>query len=190
MMTVGNGQGGGNGLPTKRWSTDELIRRRPPSDEGTVSGRGFVIGGVIGVLVIWGAVYLGFLAWRTDYRARAEYGATQVAPLVDPLADRVPPGVDPASWRQAVADTHAMLVALTGSGMLERPMEALRTEIAALVVRSTPATAQHELTALWDDLERKAGPLIAPDLTPPSPGTKHAARHPRPARPELLKARK
>ena len=46
-----------------------------------------------------GLVYLGFLAWRADYLARAEFGATQVAPLVDPLAESRPPDLAPAAWR-------------------------------------------------------------------------------------------
>jgi hypothetical protein len=189
MASVGNGHGG-NGHSTRRWNPDDLVRRRPPSDEGTVSGRRFVIAAVIAVLAIWGAIALGFRAWRANYEALAHFGATQVAPLVDPLADRVPPGVDPIAWRQAVADTHAMLLALTGAALLDQPtMNTLRDEIAALVKRATPETAQSELTALWNNLERKAGPVIAPDLTPVDPASRHAARNPRPARPALLKAK-
>ena len=190
MTTVGNGQSGGNEPSTRRWNPEDLVRRGRPSDIKTVSGRRFVIAGVIGILLVWGAVLLGFRAWRAQYEALAAYGATQIAPLVDPLADHTPPGVDPVAWRQSVADTHAMLLALTGSAMLEQPMmETLHSEIAALVARSTPLTAQRELTTLWDNLERKAGPIIAPDLFPPTAGTRHAARHPRPARPEILKTK-
>ncbi len=190
MASVGNGQGGGNGHSSQRWDTgDQGSRPRPRSNEGTVSGRRFVIAGVVTVLLIWGAVSLGFRAWRANYEALAAYGATEVAPVIDSLADRVPPGIDPAAWRQAVADTHAMLLALTGASLLDRPaMEALRAEISALVARSTPETAQHDLTGLWEDLERKAGPVIAPDTDPP-PNARHAARNPRPARPELLKGK-
>ena len=188
MTTVGEGHGG-NGHPARRWKPDDLAPGRPPDDDRSVSGRRFVIAGVIVVLVIWGAVTLGFRSWRANYEALAAFGATQVAPLVDPLADRVPPGVDPLAWRKAVADTHAMLLALTGSALLDRPtMDALRDQIAALAARATPETARRELIALWDDLERKAGPVIAPD-TEPAPNSRHAARHPRPARPDLLKAK-
>jgi hypothetical protein len=188
MATVGDGQGSGNGKghPPRRWKLEDLQRRRP--DDGTVSGRRFVIAGVIGVLAVWGAVYLGFLAWREQYRALAAFGETEVAPLVDPLADVVPPGVDPGAWRKAVADTHAMLVALTAAGLLDRDgMEGLRSEVAARVAASSPETVRCELILLWDDVQRKAGPAISPDLTPAAPGSRQATRHPRPARPELLR---
>jgi hypothetical protein len=192
MSTVGDGQGGGsgngNGHPARRWKPEDLRRRRP--DDGTVSGRRFVIAGVIGVLAVWGAVYLGFRAWREQYRALAAYGATEVAPLVDPLADVVPPGVDPEAWRKAVAETHAMLLALTAAGLLERAdMEGLRSEVAARVASSSPETVRCELILLWDDIEHKAGPAISPDVTPAAPGSRQATRHPRPARPDLLRLR-
>ncbi len=181
-----NGQGGGLPRTSPRWGPDALTRR-PPDDESSVSGRRFVIAGLIAILLIWGAVYLAFLYWRARYRALAEFGASQVAPLVDPLADRVPPGVDPDAWKAAVADTRGMLLALTGAGVLDRPqMEALRADVAARVARATPETARDELTALWDDVEKRAGPVIAPDVDPPPPGSRHAARHPRPPRPRLL----
>lgn len=186
----GNDYGGVPAHPARRWHPDDLARRAPagPGSEGGVSGRRFVIAGVVGILAVWGLVYLGFLAWRADYRARAEFGANRVAPLVDPLAEATPPDVDPAAWRTAVGDTHAMLVALAGSGLLDRPtLEVLRDEVATLVARSTPATARGDLAGLWDDLERKAGPTLSPDVTPAPPGSRHAARHPRPPRPDLLK---
>jgi hypothetical protein len=156
---------------------------------GSASGRWFVIAGLLALLVIFGAVYLAFLDWRTRYRALAEFGAMEVAPLVDPLASRVPSGVDPEAWRRAVDDTHDMLLALTSAGVLSRSqLETIRAEVASRVARSTPATTRDELIALWDDLERRAGPVLAPDVTPPPRGSRHAARHPRPARPELLQS--
>jgi hypothetical protein len=158
-----------------------------PAGEGAVSGRRVVIAGALATLAIAGAVYIAFLGWRARYRALAEFGATRVAPLVEPLAGRVPPGVDPGAWRLAVEDTRGMLVALTGAGVLDRAqMEGLRAEVADRVARATPATAVGELAALWDDLERRAGPVLAPDVTPPLPGSSRAKRHPRPARPGLL----
>jgi hypothetical protein len=86
-----------------------------------------------------------------------------------------------------VADTHALLVALTGAGLLDRSqMEALRADVAARVARATSESARAELSKLWDDIEARAGPAVAPDDSPPPPGSRQAARHPRPRRPELL----
>jgi hypothetical protein len=190
MASIGNGHGDGHPRTTRRWGLDDLRRRPALDDEPSASGRRFVIAGIVAILLIWGAVYLAFLYWRATYRALAEFGAAQVAPLVDPLAERVPPGVEPAAWKSAVADTHAMLLALTGAGLLDRPgMEALRDDVAARVARATsPESARAELTNLWDDVEAKAGPAIAPDVNPPPPGSRQASRHPRPRRPELLRA--
>jgi hypothetical protein len=192
MAATGNGHTGGHGdghpRATRRWDLDDL-KRRSAVDEASTSGRRFVVAGVVATLLIWGAVYLAFLYWRSTYRALAEFGANQVAPLVDPLAERVPPGVDAEAWRSAVADTHAMLLALTGAGLLDRQrMEALRDDVAARVARATsPESARAELTKLWDDIEARAGPAVAPDDAPPPPGSRQAARHPRPRRPELLR---
>ncbi len=191
MASLGNGHGDGHPRITRRWDLDDLKRRPAVDDEASASGRRFVVAGIVATLLIWGAVYLAFLYWRATYRALAEFGANQVAPLVDPMAERVPPGVEPGAWKSAVADTHALLVALTGAGLLDRPtMEALRADVAARVARATPESARAELTRLWDDIEARAGPAVAPDDAPPPPGSRQAARHPRPRRPELLRAAK
>ncbi len=80
-----------------------------------------------------------------------------------------------------------MLLALTGAGVLDHPqMDQLRQEIADRVAQARPETARQTLADLWDDLERDAGPIIAPDQTPPPPNSRHAARNPRPPRPKLL----
>ncbi len=177
----------------RRWRIDgRAARPRPPAPvvEATparVSGRRVVGVMVAAVLTLWLGLDLAFRSWQARHRARAEFGATRVAPAIDPLAASPPPGVSPLEWRRAVADTRAMLLALTASGFLDEPkMEALRREIAAKVAAARPETARTTLAALWDDLERRAGPLIAPDRSPPPPNSRHAARHPRPPRPKLL----
>jgi hypothetical protein len=146
-----------------------------------------VIGLVVAVLVLWLGLDLAFRQWKARYRVLAEFGASKVAPVIDPLASMVPPDVPSTEWRVAVSETHAMLLALTGAGVLdESQMDDLRREIAARVAAARPETSRRILAELWDDLERKAGPVIAPDRVPPPANSRHAARNPRPARPKVL----
>ena len=175
--------------PNRRWRVDDTVppALAGPAPRSTVSGRRAVVALVSAVLILWFVLNLAFREWRAGYQARAQYGATHVAPVVDPLANLEPPGVVPLEWRRAVSDTHAMLLALTGSGLLgESQMDDLRRDIAAQVANARPETAQGILAAIWDDLERKAGPVIAPDRTDVPLNPRHAARHPRPARPKIL----
>ena len=153
------------------------------------SGRRVVAAFVAAVLVMWFGVDRAFRGWAARHEARARFGAEAVAPAVDPLADLTPPGVPPGAWRAAVADTHAILVALTGAGLLDEPqMDDLRRRLDAQVreVAVRPEAARAALSRIWDDLERDAGPAIAPDVVPPPPNSRHAGRHPRPRRPALL----
>lgn len=150
------------------------------------SGRKVVAALVFGVLALWLGLFLAFREWKARYDALARFGASEVAPAVDPLAQVVPPGVPLDDWRRAVADTHAMLLALTGAGVLDHDrMDQLRRDITDRVARARPETALKTLADLWDDLERQAGPLIAPDTTPPA-NSRQATRNPRPPRPRLL----
>ena len=153
------------------------------------SGRRVVSAIVVTVLLLWFGLDRAFRAWAARYQARASFGATKVAPTVDPLAGIIPPATPPDAWDRAVLDTHAMLVALTGSGLLdESQMETLRRHLENQVHLATlhPETARAILAQIWDDLERSAGPAIAPDLLPPPPNSRQAKRHPRPARPKIL----
>ena len=174
----------------RRWRLDDRSPKLPTDSPGPaprVSGRRTVVTIVAAVLALWLVLHLAFRGWKARYLARAEFGATRVAPVVDPLASTNPPDLPPADWRGAVADTHAMLLALTGAGVLdETQMDDLRRDIASRVARARPETALKTLTDLWDDLERRAGPVIAPDKVPPPPNSRHAARHPRPPRPKIL----
>lgn len=141
------------------------------------SGRRFVIVAVIAVLVVWGSLYLVFREWRARYRERAAYGAGQVAPAVDALADVQPPGVDPARWRDAVNRTHAMLVTLTGSNLLGlSEMRDLRAELDGAVARAKahPDAAVAELAAIWDDMSER-GEFLLRDTR-----SLTGERHPRP----------
>jgi hypothetical protein len=169
----------------RRWRLDETGPR--PANPPQASGRTTVAALVLSILALWVGLDLVFRGWKARYDALARFGASEVAPAVDPLAEINPPDVPPADWRAAVADTHAMLLALTGAGVLDRPqMDRLREDIANRVAHARPETARKALAQLWDDLERDAGPLIAPDTTPPPPNSRHAARNPRPPRPKLL----
>jgi hypothetical protein len=140
---------------------------RPARAAPAHSGRRFVALSVLSVLVLWGALYLAFRDWRARFRARAAFGATQVATAVDPFAEVIPPSTDPSAWRHAVAETRAMLVTLTGSNLLSlREMKALRAELAARAARARPETARAELAAVWDDMEARARPTIARHTRP------------------------
>ncbi len=162
---------------------------RSSADQSGWSGRWVVAAFVVVVLVTWGGLDRAFRSWTARYQARATFGATQVAPTVDPLARLAVPAVSPAAWQAAVADTHAMLVALTGAGLLDEvQMGALRQRLVVRVEQATahPDQARVILAQVWDEIERNAGPTIAPDLIPPPAGSRHAQRHPRPPRPALL----
>ncbi len=191
--------------PDRRWRLDPLTPSAEALDPGAevdppsppepeaparsgASGRRLVAALVLAVLTLWGGLELAFRSWKSRYEAQAALGARKLAPAVAPLARLIPPGLDPATWARAVADTHAMLLALAGSGVLdEAQIEALARDLAAKVAAARPDTARPILATLWDDLQRRAGPVIAPDRTPPSPNSRHAARHPRPPRPDILK---
>ena len=164
----------------RRLRIDATAGGMPPSSDLPPgrSGRHVVIAGVLLVLVTWGGLYLAFRDWRARYRARAQYGASQVATAIDPMAATVPAGVSPDAWRVAVSETHAMLVTVTASNLLDMTaLRSLRDEVAARAVRARPETALSELAGLWDDIHDRAGPLLdrhpRPELLPP----------PRPARP-------
>ena len=163
--------------------------KSPDPRPASWSGRWTVAIFVAVVLAGWFGLDRAFRAWTASYQERATFGATQVAPTVDPLARLDPPGIPPEAWRSAVADTHALLVALCGSGVVDQAqMEQLRRRLTAQVEQATahPEQARAILSAVWDQIEHDAGPAIAPDLVPPPAGSRHARRHPRPPRPSLL----
>jgi len=127
------------------------------------SGRRLVTVAGLAILVIWGVLFLIFREWRARYRQRAAYGATQVVPAIDPLAEVVPPDVDPAAWRDAVAQTHVMLLTVTRSNLLTiEEMQALRTELDQTVARARahPESARAELAGVWDKISNRAEFLL------------------------------
>jgi hypothetical protein len=139
------------------------------------SGRTFVIIAVVAIAAIWGTLFLVFRDWRERHRALSAFGATEVATLVDPLAETAPPGVAAKTWRNAVGDTHAMLVTVTSAGLLDREgLESLRDDLRVRVARMTPEVEVKGLSKLWDEMQEKAGPVILnrssrPPFAPPRP---------------------
>jgi hypothetical protein len=120
-----------------------------------------VVGAGLGLAALAAGLALAFGAWRGRQRALAEFGAREVAPLVEPLAEAVPPGVGPAQWRRTVESGRALLVALAASGALERPaLERLAGELRARVAGATPGRSAGVLGGIWTDLEDRAGPVL------------------------------
>jgi hypothetical protein len=148
------------------------------------SGRRFVVIAVVVVLLTWGGLYLAFQRWRASYRARVAYGTSNVVPVVDALKEVIPPGVDPAAWRDAVDKTRAMLSTVVGSNLLDlHDMDRLRLELDQRVARAQtlPETATDELAAIWNEMADRAeflfqdsrGPTqdrhVRPKVLPPRP---------------------
>lgn len=142
---------------------------------------------VCSILILWGSLYLAFREWRARFQERVAYGKEHVAPAIDSLSRIIPPDVDPIKWRQAVRETHDMIVTLTGSNVLTLDgMKDLENELTTRVAHASPETARTELTAIWDDLHHRAGPIVNRHLRPeilekeapgPRPPTKPAEKN-------------
>lgn len=116
---------------------------------------------VFSILILWGSLYVAFREWRTRFRERAAYGKQHVATAVDPLGQIVPGDVKPTEWQAAVRETHDMIVTLTGSNILTlNDMKDLESELTVRTARARPETARAELTAIWNDLRQRAGPIV------------------------------
>ena len=186
MIIPKGGDGAAEG-PLRFPIGDRDGRTASPALSKGISGRRFVILACLGVLALWGGLYLAFAGWRARYEALAEFGRAEVARAIDPMERLHPPGIDPRAWIQAVADTHTMLIGLTSSGLLDlEVMTSLRDDVRSRVARSTPDTALSELAGLWEDLEVRAGPVISSDVAPVNPNSRHAQRISRPPRPSIL----
>ncbi|WP_406698503.1 hypothetical protein V5E97_06435 [Singulisphaera sp. Ch08] len=161
--------------PVPRLRIDEFAAG--PGEAPTHSGRRFVIVASLILILLWGTLQAVFRVWRAGYRRRADFGATQVAPAIDPLAEVVPPEVNPRAWREAVAETHEALVTLTAANLLDlAQMKGLRDDVGARVARARahPETARDELAGLWNELANQAGPILEarhsrPKWLPPRP---------------------
>ena len=174
-----------DGSTSRRFRFDDLTSTSvrpsasaPAAASSLHSGRRLVLVAGATILILWGCLYLIFRDWRSRYRARAQFGATQVAPVIDALAGIEPPGVDGQAWRDAVRETHSMLVSVTGANLLDvRQMQSLRAELEQAVARARarPETARDELAGVWNAMSTRAEFLLQEG----SSGRRKA--HPRPA---------
>jgi hypothetical protein len=125
------------------------------------SGRGFVI---VLALLLGGvslALYLGFRQWKAEHVEWAAYGAERVATVVSPVAQRVPAGVTPEEWGKVVDAAKRVVVGLTASGALDiRQMRVLRGELQERFNGVRPEGAAEALLGAWEELERRAGPVL------------------------------
>jgi hypothetical protein len=182
MTTGPNGRE--DGLPSQRVRHDHQVSavvrthdRSSSAFSADHSGRRLVLTAGAVMLVLWASLYLVFRDWRARYRARASYGAVQVAPVIDQLAEIIPPGVNPSTWREAVRQTHVMLVTVTSSNLLDLPqMQSLRAELQQTVARAQarPETACEELAAVWNTMADRAEFIFRDGRSA------NGERHPRP----------
>jgi hypothetical protein len=175
--------------PVRRLRFDDLpsivVRNGPGPSEFSAarlrlrdhSGRRFVlVAGMVGLL-IGATLYLVFREWRAKYRERALYGATRVVPTIEPLRGVIPPGVDVAAWNDAVDQTRALLITVTGSNLLSvTDMDVLRIELSQHVRQACvhPQTALGELAEIWNEVADR-GDFLFRDSRSLS-----GDRHPRP----------
>ncbi|RUL89361.1 hypothetical protein [Tautonia sociabilis] len=146
-----------------------------------VSGSRFVLGAVLVLLGCWGAISLAFDAWRAGVRERIAYGMDQVVPVLRPMADVSPPGLDPPGWREAVDASEEMLREVVGTGRLDRSrLDALRLDLSRRVDRAarSPESAPTILASIWDEMARIT--LLRPETKRPGilPPPRRIARPP------------
>ena len=143
------------------------------------SGQWFVALGILALAAVAAGLVVGFRGWKARQLALAAYGAEVVAPTVEGLLAKVPPEIDREDWAAIVGESHDLLAALTSAGLLDRPaMEALRAEVADRVAAATaegtaPDAGAVALNTLWNDLERRAGPVLTRAPKFQAPATLH-----------------
>jgi hypothetical protein len=166
MSLARNGQDRSDRDTARRLRFDDLgaiVLRNTTGPTGTPSsplvgghsGRRFVLAAGVAVLLIWGTLYLVFRDWRAKYRERARYGATQVVPAIDSLRSIVPPHISEPAWHDAIDQTRAMLLTVTGSNLLDvKDMDRLRAELSQHVgrARAHPEAAISELAEIWNQV--------------------------------------
>ena len=125
------------------------------------SGRRFIILFTIAVLIFWASLWLGFRAWKSGYDLKAQAGR-ETARHIRKLVESRPTGVSVNVWEDTVDHAEAMLIAVTGSNLLNyQQIEALKIEIDQRVeaARRDPNQGPSILKELWDELAKRAGPV-------------------------------
>ena len=163
MVSASNGRQDGAGGRRHRFDnfscSTAAILSPSASRLSSYSGRLLVLGAGLVILILWGSLYLVFRDWRARYQARAAFGETQVAPVIDFLAQIVPQGMDAETWRRAVQQTHDMLVTVTSANLLDlEQMKVLRDELRQAVARANahPETSRDELAGVWNAMADRA----------------------------------
>ena len=133
-----------------------------PADQisGT-SGRRFIVLFTITILIFWASLSVGFRFWKSGYDQKAQVGR-ETARHIRKLVEARPAGVSVAVWEDTVDHTEAMLIAVTGSNLLNLDqIQALTVEIderVATAIRE-PNQGPSLLKGLWDELAKRAGPV-------------------------------
>ena len=78
-------------------------------------------------LVLVGVLAMLFPNGSRAIARRASFGATQSPRQSTRWRRIVPVGIDPAAWRQAVADTHQALIAVTASESMDQTEMSVRS---------------------------------------------------------------
>jgi hypothetical protein len=106
------------------------------------------------------------------------YGATRIAPALDPLRNLVPQGVDPHAWREGVESTRALVLSLTDANVLDvTGMRALRSSLEHHVAQAAaqPKTAMRELDQIWSETAKRRDELIGHFASPNDKGGERPA---------------
>lgn len=126
-----------------------------------MSGRLFIVFLVAAILIFWGLLTLGFRSWKAGYEQRAVAGR-ETARHIRPLVASRPERVSVAQWEDTVDHAEAMLIAVTGSNLLNiQQMQQLAEQVDRLVAQAAaePDRGPAMLLELWESLARRAGPV-------------------------------
>ena len=142
-------------------SVESSKGRRNAEPAGGMSGRLFIVMLVAAILIFWGLLTLGFRAWKAGYDQRAVVGR-ETARHIRPLVQSRPDTVSLAQWEDTVDHAEAMLIAVTGSNLLNiQQMQQLTEQVDTLVAqaKADPNRGPALLYELWESLAKRAGPV-------------------------------